>query len=218
MDQILSIEALPPSLARIAGIVGVEAALRISEIDGGRYTAIPIVERIDGDHWLAKLIGLKPALKLSRALTGEGFRAVSLPIERPDRRTEPDDWVQPLPPVLEDIASIAGTDAALKFAGKRSGTRFRFPTAVRLRAEHWLVQLLGFPDALRLCRELAHEENDIPQGPASERVARRRPGGHPLDQYLMAGQSLSASARKAGVDRSTARRRKVYLRGKGALK
>lgn len=216
MTDLPSVETLPPSLARIAGIAGVEAALRIAEAEGGRYMALPPEDRLDKDHWLAKLIGLKPAGKLCRLFVSDGSEVVSIRIERADRSTRTSDWGAPLPGILQIIASLAGTDAALKVGAKRRGTRLYLPDPARLHQGHWLVELLGYPAALRICRVLARDGRDVPQGEAG-RQARLKPGAHPLDEHLIAGLSLSVSAHLAGFDRSTARRRRVYLRAKGAL-
>lgn len=58
MDAFPTKEMLPPGLARIARVVGVDAALRIAEAEGGRYCTLPEADQVDDDHWLAALIGL----------------------------------------------------------------------------------------------------------------------------------------------------------------
>lgn len=47
-------EEFPPLLAEIADVIGVDAALRLSEVKGGRGVYIPA--HAAPDHWLSKLI------------------------------------------------------------------------------------------------------------------------------------------------------------------
>lgn len=219
MTNLQPIGPLAPNLARIARVVGVDAALRVSAFEGGRYLALPDAELLDADHWLVKLIGLglKPAQKLCDALGDPDAEATSIKIERADGSTHRDDWLEPMPPILERIASLIGNEGATKIAVARGGGRLYLPLPDHLHQDNWLVRLIGQEPALRLCREIGAGLQDIPPWVNSERTSRRRPGKHPLDDHLLSGKSISQSAILAGFDRSTARRRRVYLRGKGLL-
>ena len=53
---------LPETLAEIAEVIGVEAALRIGQLKGGADCYIPA--GVTDDHWLTKLIGREAAQKL----------------------------------------------------------------------------------------------------------------------------------------------------------
>lgn len=210
-------EMLPPNLARIARVIGVDAALRLAAAEGGRFCTFPEADQVGEDHWLAALIGLRSARKLCDALADEDGEIVSLRIERADGAKAEDDWFEPLPPFLSRIAGLVGNDAALKVMQERGGERIYLPTPERLHGEHWLAKLIGYPAALQLVREFGHGPQDIPAGLKTEMTSRRKPGAHPLDEFLLAGFSISQSALRAGFDRSTARRRRVYLRGQGVL-
>lgn len=217
MNALPTKEMLPPNLARIARVIGVDAALRLAEAEGGRFCTFPEADQLREDHWLAALIGLRPARKLCEALADENGEIVSLRIERADGAKAADDWLAPLPPFLSRIAALVGNDAALTIMHERGGARIHLPTPERLHGEHWLAKMIGYPAALLLVREFGSGHQDVPAGLKSEMTSRRKPGAHPLDEFLLAGFSISQSALRAGFDRSTARRRRVYLRAKGAL-
>lgn len=54
-----------------------------------------------------------------------------------------------LPPLLNEIADIAGVVAAVQIAEARGGTRVHFPA--RAPDGHWLVELVGREAADKLC-------------------------------------------------------------------
>lgn len=74
------------------------------------------------------------------------------------------DW---LPPLLAEIAEVAGLDAALAMADARGGSRITIPA--RPRPDHWLVQAVGV-DAAKLIADHFRVGNsglivELPVGP-----------------------------------------------------
>ena len=123
---------------------------------------------------------------------------------------------EPLPPILAEIASIVGREAALKIAEERGGTRTYFPRPQRLHRSQWLVQLIGIELARRLCEEFAGGlpmSIEIPHGPTSDRATRQRL----IDTLILSGTSTYAIANQVGADRKTVRLRKARLRNLGIL-
>lgn len=58
----MSYSWLPPLLAEIAGVVGLDAALRLAEKKGGGRITVPA--RAPDGHWLVELLGREAADKL----------------------------------------------------------------------------------------------------------------------------------------------------------
>lgn len=114
----------------------------------------------------------------------------------------------PLPPVLREIADVAGLPAAERLARAHGGSRVYIPT--RAGDEHWLVKLVGRLAADRLC---AHYnpgvDIDVPIGPfgTSGTLARR------VAELLHAGVSGYEAARRLRVSARTIRR----MRAEGRL-
>lgn len=121
-----------------------------------------------------------------------------------------------LPPPLDEIAEVAGLEAALAIAEAVGGTRVSIPP--RPAAGHWLTELVGEETARLICRHfatLSPEGADrgarhivMPRGPrALHRQARAR-----FDAARTAGKSIREAARIARVHEQTAfryeRRRK----------
>lgn len=112
-----------------------------------------------------------------------------------------------LPGLLGDIADIAGSTVALQIAQSYGGTRVNIPP--RAHAGHWLVDLVGFETADKICRGLAtldaeghlkgiHKEV-LPLGPAGAlQNARRR-----AREALADGKSAREAARIAGLHERT---------------
>ncbi len=64
---------LPPLLAEIAEVVGIDAALAIAEAKGGQRVTIP--GRLSNGHWLVKAIGRDKAEQISaHFVAGSGGR------------------------------------------------------------------------------------------------------------------------------------------------
>lgn len=60
----MSYSWLPPTLADIAELAGLDVALRLAEARGGERISVP--DFVADDHWLSRLVGRDAALKLSR--------------------------------------------------------------------------------------------------------------------------------------------------------
>ena len=112
-----------------------------------------------------------------------------------------------LPGILNDIAEIAGTDAAYAVAQSHGGTRVSIPP--RAEEDHWLSKLLGLEVADAICRGLATLDAEgrlrgvqnevIPRGPASLLKAARRRAQDALDR----GASAREAARISGLHERT---------------
>lgn len=82
-----------------------------------------------------------------------------------------------LPPLLNEIADVAGVVAAVAIAEARGGTRVHFPA--RAPDGHWLVELVGREAADKLCAHFqidARRGNrvDVPLGPKNFYARARR--------------------------------------------
>lgn len=80
-----------------------------------------------------------------------------------------------LPGVLDDIARVAGEEAALLIAKARGGTRIYVPA--KPDADHWLTKLVGQEQAHAIADELTCGIGglriDLPSGPRNMAVQRR---------------------------------------------
>ncbi len=118
-----------------------------------------------------------------------------------------------LPGILATIADLAGKAVAYEIARNYGGTRVSIPP--RAVEGHWLVDLVGFETADRICRGLATLSPEgrlqgirnevIPKGPAALlRAARRQ-----ANEALEAGKSVREAARVSGLHERTIWRMKA---------
>ncbi len=119
------------------------------------------------------------------------------------------DW---LPPLLAEIAEVAGLDAALAMADARGGSRITIPA--RPRPDHWLVQAVGV-DAAKLIADHFRVGNsglivELPVGPTGAAASTRRR----IDDLLQQGVSADRIAREVRVHRTTVFRRKASAGGR----
>jgi len=114
-----------------------------------------------------------------------------------------------LPPLLNQIADVAGLDAALALANARGGSRVSFPA--KLPKEHWLIDCVGHDAAALICEEFRGGnyggQVDLPVGPTGSANAVRRA----VDQMIKDGMSADQIAMKMKVHRTTVFRRKANL-------
>ena len=114
-----------------------------------------------------------------------------------------------LPPLLSEIAEVAGLEAALAMADARGGSRVSIPA--RASDDHWLVVTLGREAADRICAHFRAGYGgsviDLPLGPSSSANATRRS----VDRMIRAGASANQIALAVRVHRSTVFRRKGKL-------
>lgn len=69
---------LPPRLAEIAEIVGLDAALRLAEIRGGARLMFP--RKVKPDHWLAQELGQDKAEALCEHFSSTGGVPIEIPL------------------------------------------------------------------------------------------------------------------------------------------
>ncbi|GJD93387.1 hypothetical protein [Methylobacterium iners] len=98
-----------------------------------------------------------------------------------------------LPPVLRDIADVAGVAAALKLAQAKGGTRIYVPR--KISEGHWLAELLGMEAASAVRKLYAGENIAVPLGLSGALQNARRIAREALDK----GASVSQAARAAGL-------------------
>ena len=114
-----------------------------------------------------------------------------------------------LPPLLAEIAEVAGLDAALTLAEELGGQKIYMPTAERLRDTHNLAEMLGFDAARKLAARYGGDMLEIPLGPAcSETRLRRR-----IARMIESGASSNAIAAACGVTFRTVTRHRAKTRG-----
>lgn len=113
-----------------------------------------------------------------------------------------------LPPLLAEIAEVAGIDAALAIAEAKGGQAVIIPT--RLRDDHWLVQLVGMEKAEKLCAHFTsgyrRQKLSIPLGPAGSFLQERRRRARVMADAQAGGASANQIAVKAGITERSVRR------------
>jgi hypothetical protein len=106
-----------------------------------------------------------------------------------------------LPPLLGEIAEVAGLHAALALAEACGGTRIDLPMSTQLSNMHWLVEIVGREAAIKICKHFSAEHNlelELPRGPTGSRADRWRrlarliAQGH--SRASLPGASASAAA------------------------
>jgi hypothetical protein len=114
-----------------------------------------------------------------------------------------------LPPLLAEIAEVAGPVAALQLAKAKGGVKCYIPA--RAPDDHWLVQCVGREAADKLCAHfVAAIDSDsgrslhgvtilLPLGESGSRVEARRRAREALEE----GKSLSEAARRGGLHERT---------------
>ncbi len=114
-----------------------------------------------------------------------------------------------LAPLLNQIAEVAGLEAALALAAERGGSRVSFPA--RLPQKHWLIDCVGKEAAELICEEFRGGNYgaavDLPVGPTGTANALRRD----VDRMIRDGVSPDQIAMKMKVHRTTVFRRKANL-------
>lgn len=116
------------------------------------------------------------------------------------------DW---LPPLLAEIAEVAGLDAALALAEARGGSRITIPAYPR--PDHWFAQTVGAEAAAKISKHFRVGNSgavvELPVGPSGAQAATRRR----IDAMLRQGVSADRIAREVRVHRTTVFRRKATM-------
>ena len=114
-----------------------------------------------------------------------------------------------LPPMLTEVAQIAGLPAALALAQLKGGCQVYIPP--RMRDSHWLVQCVGRAAADAIGEHFGNQRVVIPMGNTRfyARAARR------AAELLAEGRSLHEVARYVGVHTRTVSRVKARMIGNG---
>ena len=113
-----------------------------------------------------------------------------------------------LPPLLAEIAEVAGIDAALAIAEAKGGQEVFIVS--RLRPDNWLVAAVGQEKAERIsthfCSGRYRQKLSIPFGPKGSYLAERRRRARALSEALSDGATANEMAKVAGVTNRSARR------------
>ena len=120
----------------------------------------------------------------------------------------------PLPFALDEIARIAGEDAARAVAGAVGGTQVYIPPAPG--PDHWLTRLVGLDDARRIADHFTAGFGGIRiEIPLSDTgfIARAQAK---CDAMILRGSSERDIARACGYTIRTVRRRRAALKAGGA--
>lgn len=125
-------------------------------------------------------------------------------------QTEPPSDV--LPPILAEIAGIAGIEAARALAREKGGTEVYIPE--RAPDGHWLVQCVGREAADRIGRVHGDCRLTIPLG-GTGRLAEGRKMAAAM---LRSGVPNSEIARRVGIHTRTVQRISASLRREGSKK
>ncbi|WP_224825615.1 hypothetical protein [Cognatishimia sp. MH4019] len=114
-----------------------------------------------------------------------------------------------LPPLLNEIADIAGIDAAIAISNVRGGSRVSIPA--KAPDGHWLVDAVGRESADKICEHFRSGYGgaviDLPVGPKSAANETRKK----VDQMIRDGVSADKIAQTMNVHRTTVFRRKAKL-------
>jgi hypothetical protein len=125
--------------------------------------------------------------------------------------TRPSDLLGGLPPLLSEIAEVAGLSAALALADARGGNRVYFPAPPNLREGHPLVKIVGREAAMKICEHFAKLggiELEVPRGPTGSRADQ----GRFLAQLIEEGVPSGIITRRLGISRRTVARHRARMR------
>lgn len=111
-----------------------------------------------------------------------------------------------LPAVLQEIAEVAGLDAAWALARAKGGTTIFLPRRVGHR--HWLAEIVGYEAARKICdhfRSNHQERVVVPMAAASQRDLRWR------EVLSNPDLSINDTAERLGVHGRTVSRHRAKL-------
>jgi hypothetical protein len=119
-----------------------------------------------------------------------------------------------LPPLLAEIAEVAGEEAALALAQACGGVRVYIPASPA--ADHWISKLIGHDAARRVCDRLTaglgiQRRVDMPLGPTGHNATMQAMQAH-ADRMIIAGRSERDIARATGYTTRQVRRRRAAIR------
>jgi hypothetical protein len=100
-----------------------------------------------------------------------------------------------LAPIYQEVAQVAGLDAALKLSAAYGGTRIYLPSAARLTRVHWLAVCVGWEAAQAICAWRGREDIVLPI-PAQASPSWRRKIAFDM---LASGASVNEVAAASGV-------------------
>lgn len=116
-----------------------------------------------------------------------------------------------LPPLLDEIAELAGLEAALALAEAAGGEKRYIPGDPT--PDHWLTQACGAQAAAKIAYRYGGNLLEIPRGPAGSaaKTARR------IRDMMEAGASSNEIARATGVVFRTVTRHRAKARKSGKI-
>ncbi|MQT13661.1 hypothetical protein [Segnochrobactrum spirostomi] len=110
--------------------------------------------------------------------------------------------IEALPPLLREIAEVAGLTAARILGERYACLRKVVPEVRNVRDGHWLVEAVGMNAALAIARRMGGDTIEIPSMMINEGRRRRRR----IRELAGAGATRVEIARKIGVHRRTVQR------------
>ncbi|MCW5720410.1 MAG: hypothetical protein KIS86_04630 [Devosia sp.] len=111
-----------------------------------------------------------------------------------------------LPPLMVEIAEVAGISAAWALVRSRGGTKVYIPHDVR--QDHWLAQLVGLEEGRLICQRFGGNDIILPNAKAQQvRQA--------MVDALNAGATTNEVARQTGMTTRTVFRVKAELKRDG---
>lgn len=119
-----------------------------------------------------------------------------------------------LPALLEEIAGVAGVQAAYQMAQARGGQKVYIPA--RLDDSHWLVKACGAEAARKIANHFAADgkgiDLKIPVGTGSTYLKERAARARVMQEAIDAGLSNNEIVARVGLDRSSVFRAKQKLK------
>ncbi|MDR3437163.1 hypothetical protein [Telmatospirillum sp.] len=110
-----------------------------------------------------------------------------------------------LPPILTEIAEVAGVVAALQVANAKGGGPAYFRAADNLEPGYWLVDAVGLEAAQKIIKRFGAGTIEIPLGPLA---GNRNRLWTAIQKALKDGESVATVARLVGVHVRTVHRHK----------
>jgi DNA-binding NarL/FixJ family response regulator len=118
-----------------------------------------------------------------------------------------------LPPVLAEVAEVAGVTAALQLAHAKGGSQAYIPKPENLTPDHWLVEAVGDIAARAIAERMGGGHCGIPLGPLN---GMRSKVWRAIQEGIKEGKSAHEIARLIGVHHRTVRRHRNGHSGIGS--
>jgi hypothetical protein len=113
--------------------------------------------------------------------------------------------------LIDALKEVLGEPDTQKMLKAKGGQEVYIPTPENLAAGHWLAEILGRDQALKLCRRFQRERLSLPMGPLG---GRRSDLHRQVVDMSLEGRSVNYIVENTGLHARTVRRvRARYLAG-----